>query len=931
MPSAGARLALAVTFLDVAAFLGRRVECLIPVLLHVMARKGSRYNPSRPRAIELLEDRCVMAADPISLLTGGTVEQHALAEPPALVRHGMSDADFWIDPVAERDLDALMGELEQYLTNADAVTGLSYVRNNYGFTGVGQTVAVIDSGIAWDHVALGGGLGSSYRVVGGWDFAENDANPYDDGIYGSHGTHVSGIVGGERAGVTNDGVAPGVDFVGLRVFNDAGQGYFHWVENALQWVYQNRNTFENPITTVNLSLGTSWNATTVPNWTTLEDEFAQLKSVGIFISVSAGNSFTSYNTPGLSYPAASPHVVPVMAMDDNGSLSYFSQRHSRAIAAPGRGIVSSIPDYAGNHNGIADDYGSMSGTSMAAPYIAGASVLIREAMQSVGYVSITQDTIYNHMLATATTVFDAATNQTYKRINLANAIDTLMAADGGGSAVAATDWGTVTQLQSNNVSNSGTTWYQIRASQTGYLTAEAFFAAAGGNIDISLHNAGQQLLASGKVISGGERAELYVTASADYYLRVVGTNADVDFRITNLLSKVGGTVTVSGTSGADVFTFTAGAKQHTVGVNGVTYQFAKTAATVFNVNGGAGSDSITMTGTTKAEAAEIRVGNASLKGAGFQVTVVGVENVAVNSGGGKDSVKLYDSAGNDLLNIHSDRATLAGSGYSHTANGFKIVAAFASSGSDTAHLYDTARNDTFRANVGYVEMKGSGYVNSATGFDTTHGHASAGSDKAYFYDSAGNDTYEAHVQLATMTGAGYSNTGSGFDKTYAYASIGFDVAHLYDSAGYDVYKSWSNRATMTGAGFSNAVYNFDSMLGHATVGTDSIRTYGLGGEEGSRPVREENDRFSQTFGMAAQGIVLTGTIGAPAVNRASIAATSPSAATEHFVWDDYVTASARKKEAFGSDEVEFSSIADDDPSATLDTLDQLFTSLNELS
>ena len=121
--------------------------------------------------------------------------------------------------------------------------------------------------------------------------------------------------------MADDGVAPGVDLVGLRVFNDAGQGYFGWVENALQWVHQNRNAFENPITAVNLSLGTSWNATTVPSWSTMEDEFAQLKADGIFITVSAGNSFTTYNTPGLSYPAASPHVVPVMSVDDNGALS----------------------------------------------------------------------------------------------------------------------------------------------------------------------------------------------------------------------------------------------------------------------------------------------------------------------------------------------------------------------------------------------------------------------------------------------------------------------------------------------------------------------------------------------------------------------------------------------------------------------------------
>ena len=124
---------------------------------------------------------------------------------------------------------------------------------DYGFTGKGQTVAIIDSGIAYNHFALGGGFGANYRVVGGYDFAENDLDPNDDGPAGSHGTHVAGIVGGSAG--SDRGVASGVDLVALRVFDDSGAGFTSWVESALQWVHANRNSFENPITAINLSLG----------------------------------------------------------------------------------------------------------------------------------------------------------------------------------------------------------------------------------------------------------------------------------------------------------------------------------------------------------------------------------------------------------------------------------------------------------------------------------------------------------------------------------------------------------------------------------------------------------------------------------------------------------------------------------------------------
>ncbi len=210
----------------------------------------------RQARIEILEQRTMMSASPYD-------------GRPDFVLDYLHDIPAQTQPITRFSFSgngASEGAISSMsLAVAHAQTGLATARSNYGLSGRGQTVAVIDTGIAFNHTALGGAWGA--RVVGGWDYAEGDANPYDDGSAGSHGTHVAGILG--SADAANPGVAPGVDLVALRVFGDSGGGYFSWVENALRWVYQNRNAFRNPITTVNLSIGTVYNGSNTlrgPRW-----------------------------------------------------------------------------------------------------------------------------------------------------------------------------------------------------------------------------------------------------------------------------------------------------------------------------------------------------------------------------------------------------------------------------------------------------------------------------------------------------------------------------------------------------------------------------------------------------------------------------------------------------------------------------------------
>ena len=367
------------------------------------------------------------------------------------------------------------GEVVSCSTPAHALTGLDQVRAVYGLTGVGQTVAVIDTGIAYNHDALGGGFGPGYRVVGGWDFANDRAEPIDEGYYGSHGTHVAGIIG--SSDTTYPGVAPEVDLVGLRVYADDGGCYWDRIEEALWWVHANRFAFENPITAVNMSIVSPHNLVATPDWASMEDALAQLEADGIFVAVAAGNAFQEFLEPGLTYPAVSSHVVAVGSVKDDGSLSDFSQRLDRMIAAPGNWIMSTVPDYAGDGNGVDDDFAYSWGTSMASPYVAGASVLLRQAYTFATGGTLNQDQLYNVMYNTADTFYDSATQQYYRRLNLKAAVDSLMPDDDYGSSVAtAQAMGTLTgslSLAGHISQLDDVDWFQFTAGASGTVTVSA--------------------------------------------------------------------------------------------------------------------------------------------------------------------------------------------------------------------------------------------------------------------------------------------------------------------------------------------------------------------------------------------------------------------------------------------------------------------------
>lgn len=694
----------------------------------------SHYQSLTARVLfEALEDRLALSIDPA--------------------------ADFWLDePVIDVAIEQHDRRIEAHASLGGVIQPAASFVRDYGFTGDGQTVVVIDSGIAYDHVSLGGGYGNGYQVVGGWDFAENDADPYDDGPGGFHGTHVAGIIGANDSRYS--GLASGVDLVALRVFDDQSNGYFRWVEQALAWVHQRRSSFANPITTVNLSLGSEWNSASLPNWGTLEDELRQLEQDGIFVAVSAGNSFQQYNATGLSYPAVSEYVVPVASVDAGGNLSRFSQRHDRVLAAPGERITSTVPDHYYGGDGIKNDFGAASGTSMAAPYVAAASVLVRQAMQAAGQTIVTPDGIYELLRSTADSVYDSVTQSTYHRVNLERALESLKGSD--------------------------------QPSLPSYITI-----GPGGQIDV-FGTAGNDTFA----FSGGANATIVVNGVS----HSLPGSSQVCFH--GLAGS--DTIQITGTSAAETATIGVGS----LTFSGPGFTVRADAIETVRIVGGIG-DRAFLYDSTGNDFFDAGPHSGLLRGDGFYHFVSGFSEVsAYATSGGTDIARLYDSPGNDYFDAGPRSGVLRGRGFYLYAGSFdELHASATADGYDRARLYDSSKSDWFDAGPASALMRGSEYYNRAWAFDEVQAHAIwGGFDQANLYGSSGSDRLDVRGTSRVLVGSGYQLRADGFEQVRTFGQGGIDQALFHDLGSGDHFYGRKRFGRLTAAAVATELYDFDDAL-----------------------------------------------------------------------------------------------------------------------
>jgi Synergist-CTERM protein sorting domain-containing protein len=249
-------------------------------------------------------------------------------------------------------------------------------------------VAVIDSGITYDHPDLGANMGRDLDGNRGKNCLDGTPDPTDimddeDG----HGTHVSGSIGavGDN-GVGVAGVNWSVKLLSGKVFDGNDGGSDAEIIEALNYALDQKNRGLN-VRAVNMSLG-GWNPPFVnPEADPLGAVIKAVCDAGVLVVVSAGNEYQDIDNPGgpgsdpenpdydyrgeRPYPACFQFdgMITVAAIDDSGARGDFSNYSPTFVhlAAPGVHILSTTSD---------GGYASWDGTSMAAPYVTGAAALL---------------------------------------------------------------------------------------------------------------------------------------------------------------------------------------------------------------------------------------------------------------------------------------------------------------------------------------------------------------------------------------------------------------------------------------------------------------------------------------------------------------------------------------------------------------------------
>lgn len=259
---------------------------------------------------------------------------------------------------------------------------------DYGNTaGEGTVVAVIDTGVDYNHEDLQDNIWTNSAEVSGTTGADDDNNGYVDDVHGinlidpnetpmddhGHGTHVAGIIAMENNNVGGVGIAYKSKIMPIKAGGSDGTFNSTDIAKGIEYAYKNGADV------INMSFGSSAHSALIEN--ALQDAFGSC----VLVAAAGNESAPTADAPPMfsnkvnMYPAAYSYVIGVMAYDENNKFASFSNwdyapnaNAEYEVVAPGVSVYSTLP------NGR---YASWNGTSMAAPMVSAEAAILRSSLK----------------------------------------------------------------------------------------------------------------------------------------------------------------------------------------------------------------------------------------------------------------------------------------------------------------------------------------------------------------------------------------------------------------------------------------------------------------------------------------------------------------------------------------------------------------------
>jgi len=372
-------------------------------------------------------------------------------------------------------------------------------------TGKGVTVAILDTGIDYDHPDLIDNIAGGINFAGWW-WSDGSTNKFLWNDKYGHGSHCAGIVAASNNDIGVVGVAPGARLQAVKVLGDDGTGYVSDIIQGLEWCV------ENVIDIVSMSFGS------VEYSESLDNACQAAYGAGVLLVAAAGNE----NGGALHYPGACESVIAVSATNANDEVADFSSIGPEVeLAAPGVDIKSTYRYGA---------YGIGSGTSMACPHVAGTAALVFAANPTLSHQQV------RLRLRTTADDLGAPGPDNLYGYGLVNAAAAAQTADVHDVAVAHIDAASSTAGpvtgETDTADNSKSTTVTLEASVfdiaiTAVTAPSTVLQGDAASVDVAVENAGNQDVASditviltddtdgvaigGQIISGGLTADASIT------------------------------------------------------------------------------------------------------------------------------------------------------------------------------------------------------------------------------------------------------------------------------------------------------------------------------------------------------------------------------------------------------------------------------------